>query len=243
MFKTSAIILKTTKYGETSLVVTAFTELFGVQTYMVNGVRTSKKTGLKASLYQPASVVDMEVYHNEKNTMHRIRECNRKHILMGVLSDVVKNSIAVFMMELLYKLLKQPEQNADLFYFCEDALLQLEDAPTNIAANLPLFFAMHLSHFFGFKIDDNYSEENCFLDLQEGNFIAERPHHTNFLSGENAILTSEILKIMMPTELVQLKLNKLKRRELLAKYMDYYSLHISEFGTMKTLMVMQEVLG
>ncbi len=243
MFKTSAIILKTTKYGETSLVVSAFTELFGVQTYMVNGVRTNKKTGLKASLYQPASVVDMEVYHNEKKTLHRIRECNRKHIFMNVLSDVVKNSIAVFMMELMYKLLKQPEPNADLFYFCEDTLLQLDEAPANIAANLPLFFTLHLSSFFGFKIDDNYSEENCFLDLQEGNFIPERPHHTHFLSGENAMLSSELLKIMIPAELSQLKMNKLKRRELLAKYMDYYALHINEFGIMKTLMVMQEVLG
>ncbi len=242
MFKTTAIILKATKYGETSLVVTAFTELFGVQTYMVNGVRSSKKSGLKVSLYLPASVVEMEVYHNEKATLHRIRECNRKHVFMQVLSDVVKNSIAVFMMELLYKLLKQPEQNTDLFYFCEDALVQLEQAPTNVTANIPLFFTLHLSHFFGFKIDDNYSEENCIVDLQEGNFVAERPHHTYFLSGENALLTSEILKIMMPAELCQLKMNKLKRRELLAKYMDYYALHINEFGIMKTLMVMQEVL-
>jgi DNA repair protein RecO (recombination protein O) len=243
MFKTSAIILKNTKYGETSLVVTAFTELFGVQTYMVNGVRTNKKSGLKASLYQPASVVEMEVYHNEKNTLHRIRECNRKYVFINVLSDVVKNSIAVFMMELLYKLLKQPEQNADLFYFCEDVLLQLDEAPANIAANLPLFFTLHLSNFFGFKIDDNYSEENCFLDLQEGNFISERPHHTHFLSGDNAFLSAELLRIMMPNELGQLKMNKLKRRELLLKYMDYYTLHIPEFGTMKTLLIMQEVLG
>jgi DNA repair protein RecO (recombination protein O) len=243
MFKTSAIILKTTKYGETSLVVTAFTELFGLQTYMVNGVRTNKKTGVKASLYLPASIVEMEVYHNEKNTLHRIRECNRKHIFMQVLSDVVKNSIAVFMMELLYKLLKQPEQNTDLFYFCEDTLLQLEEAPALVAANLPLFFTLHLSHFFGFKIDDNFSKENCFLDLQEGNFIAELPHHTHYISGENALLSSEILKIMLPSELSQLKMNKTRRRELLSKYMDYYALHITDFGVMKTLVVMQEVLG
>jgi DNA repair protein RecO (recombination protein O) len=34
--KTKGIILRTVKYGETSLVVTAFTELFGIQAYMVN---------------------------------------------------------------------------------------------------------------------------------------------------------------------------------------------------------------
>lgn len=243
MFKTRAIILRTVKYGETSLVVSAFTELFGLQTYLVNGVRTSKKSGLKASLYQPASVVDLEVYHNERNTMHRIKECNRAHIFNDVLTDVVKNSVALFLMELLYKLLKQPEQNSDLFYFCEDSLLQLDDAPAIVTANLPLFFALHISHFFGFKIDDNFSDENGFLDLQEGNFINARPHHTYYIEGENALITSELLKIMLPSELNDIKMNHLKRRELLQRYMEYYALHIQDFGQMKTLMVMQEVLG
>ena len=243
MFKTKAIILRTVKYGETSLVVSAFTELFGLQTYLVNGVRTSKKSGLKASLYQPASVVEMEVYHNERNTMHRIKECNRLHVFNSVLTDVVKNSVALFLMELLYKLLKQPEQNSDLFYFCEDSLLQLDEAPAHVTANMPLFFALHISHFFGFKIDDNFSEENCFLDLQEGNFINERPAHIYFIEGGNALITSELLKIMLPAELNDIKMNHLKRRELLQRYMEYYALHIQDFGQMKTLMVMQEVLG
>ena len=243
MFKTRAIILRTVKYGETSLVVSAFTELFGLQTYLVNGVRTSKKSGLKASLYQPASVVDLEVYHNERNTMHRIKECNRAHIFNDVLTDVVKNSVALFLMELLYKLLKQPEQNSDLFYFCEDSLLQLDDAPAIVTANLPLFFALHISHFFGFKIDDNFSDENGFLDLQEGNFINARPDHTYYIEGENALITSELLKIMLPSELDDIRMNHLKRRELLQRYMEYYALHIQDFGQMKTLMVMQEVLG
>ena len=243
MFKTNAIILRTVKFGETSLVVSAFTELFGLQTYMVNGVRTVKKTGLKASLYQPASVVEMEVYHNERNSMHRIREINRVHVFKNILTDVVKNSVALFLMELLYKLLKQPEQNSDLFYFCEDSLLQLDEAAPYVTANMPLFFALHISHFFGFKIDDNYAPEFSFLDLQEGNFVDSRPQHTNFMEGENAVLTAELLKIMMPSELHDIKMNHFKRRELLAKYMEYYCLHMHDFGPMKTLQVMQEVLG
>ena len=64
--KTKGIVLKSIRYGETSLVVTVFTELFGVQTYMVNGVRTNKKSGSKAALFQPSSILDMEVYHNDQ---------------------------------------------------------------------------------------------------------------------------------------------------------------------------------
>ncbi len=152
--KTKGIILRTVKYGETSLVVTVFTELFGVQTYMVNGIRTTKKSGAKAAMYQPAAMLDMEVYHNDQRSMHRIREAGWAFLYQNVLSDVVKNSVAMYMMELLCKTLKQPEQNADLFYFCEDALQQLDVAPPHIAANFPLYFALHLANFFGFRIND-----------------------------------------------------------------------------------------
>jgi hypothetical protein len=35
----------------------------------------------------------------------------------------------------------------------------------------------------------------------------------------------------------------LKGREPVQKYIDYYALHMQDFGQMKTLMVMQEVPG
>src|SRR6478672_6945616 len=122
--KTRGLVLRAVKYGETSLVVTAFTELFGTQTYMVNGARTAKKTGIKSSLLQPASLLDMEVYHQEQKHMHRIKECSWSYLYKNIFTDVVKNSIALYMVELLTKCLKQPEQNTDLFYFCEDSLQQ-----------------------------------------------------------------------------------------------------------------------
>lgn len=241
--KTKGIILKTVKYGETSLVVTVFTQLFGVQTYMVNGIRSSKRAGAKAALYQPAAILQMQVYHNELKSMHRIREVDWAYLYKGILSDVVKNSIALYMVELLYKTLKQPEENPDLFAFCEDALQQLDLAPINIAANLPLFFALHLSNFFGFKISDADHEKDIYLDLAEGGFVDHQPAHPYFLEGENAEVTAEILKMMQPTELELLKLNHLKRQELLMKYQDYYALHIQDFGQLKTLPVLFELFS
>ena len=43
--KTKGIVLRTVKYGETSVIVTILTELFGLQSYLVNGVRTSSGKG------------------------------------------------------------------------------------------------------------------------------------------------------------------------------------------------------
>ncbi len=245
--KTKGIVLKSIRYGETSLIVTVFTELFGVQTYMLNGVRTAKKTGSRAALFQPSSLLDMEVYHNDQKAMHRIKECSWIFLYKNILSDVIKNSIALFMVELLHKTLKQPEQNRDLFYFCEDALQQLDEAPAAIAANYPLYFSLQLTQFFGFRFSNLepglLQEENIYLDLQEGIFTPHHPTHPYFIENEDALLTSELLKIMQPHELNQIKMNHHKRRTLLLKYMEYYALHIQDFGQVKTLQVLHEVLG
>ncbi|MBP6431964.1 MAG: DNA repair protein RecO [Ferruginibacter sp.] len=240
--KTKAIILKTIKYGETSLVVTAFTELFGVQTYMVNGVRSSKQASAKANYFQPSSILEMVVYHHEQKTMQRIKEFKFAYLYQNIFSDVIKNSIALFCVELLNKCLKQPETNADLYNFCEDALHQLDNCNKKATANFPLFFALHLPHFFGFRMIDNHNEENSFFDLQEGVFCEEQPHHPSFIEGQNAFITSQLLKTMLPTELEQLQLNKDVRRYLLHQYQNYYSYHVQDFGQLKTLMVLGEVL-
>ena len=245
--KTKGIVLRTVKYGETSLVVTMYTELFGVQTYMLNAVRTTKGTGNKAAMFQPAAILEMEVYHNDQKNMQRIKEYNWAFLYQHILSDVVKNSIALYMVELLYKTLKQPEANSNLFYFCEDALMQLDAAEKNIAANFALFFSLHLADFFGFKINvrniNNIAIENLYLDLRDGDFVSAQPTHPNFIHGHYAAVTAELLKIRIPTELDQLKLNQQTRRALLLKFQDYYALHIHDFGQMKTLQVLHEVLS
>jgi DNA repair protein RecO (recombination protein O) len=240
--KTKGIVLRSIKYGETSLVVTIFTELFGVQTYMVNGVRTAKKASAKANYFQPAAILDLIVYHSENKSMQRIKEFSWAVLYNNVLTDVIKNSIASYIMELLQKCLKQPEANADLFNFCEEVLLQLDTCSKKVAANFPLFFALHLTHFFGFRMADDFDSVNCFLDLQEGMFIDHQPVHPHFIEGEKAALTSQLLKVMQPYELEEFTLNHIIRRQLLLHFHDYYALHIPEFGQMKTLMVLHEVL-
>lgn len=244
LHSTKGIVLRAVKYGETSLIVTIFTELFGLQSYLVNGVRISTKKGTgKASLFQPTAILDLIVYHNELKQLSRIKEFKWHYLYKHIFSDVPKNAVALFMVELLTKCLKQPEPNTELFEFCEDAFMHLDESNDAVMANFPLFFALHLPAFFGFRISDSHSEGNSILDLQEGIFVSERPDHFHFLEGKQAEVTSELLKIMQPEELEQVKLNHDFRRQLLFAFETYYALHIQDFGTMKTLPVLREVLG
>lgn len=242
--KTKGIVLRSVKYGETSLVVTVFTELFGLQSYLVNGVRTVPKKGTaKANLFQPSSILELVAYHNEFKNLQRLREFRWAYLYRNILSDIRKNAVALFMIELLQKCLKQPEPNADLFYFIEDALLHLDEASDTVTANYPLFFALHLAVFFGFRISDEYSEANPYLDLEEGSFSASQPPHTNYLQDKEAAAVSHILKIQQPAELEELTLNQETRRRITHALEAYYALHIPEFGTMRTLPVLREVMS
>lgn len=240
---TRGIVLRTVKYGETSVIVSIFTELFGLQSYLVNGVRTSSKKGSgKANLFQPTAILDMIVYHSELRQLHRIKEFRWGHLYQHVLSDVRKNAVALFMIELLAKCVKQPESNPELYQFAEDALIHLDEGSDTVSANFPLFFALHLPVFFGLRIQDNYSAATPFLDLQEGVFVAQSPYHSLILEDRPAFITSQLLKVQQPEELEDLKLNQEFRRNLLQAYEKYYLLHIQDFGVMKTLAVLREIL-
>ncbi|HVG13493.1 MAG TPA: DNA repair protein RecO [Chitinophagaceae bacterium] len=242
--KTKGIVLRSVKYGETSLVVTTYTELFGLQSYLVNSIRTaSKKGGSKAGFFQPASILDLVVYHNEYKNLQRIKEFKWTYLYSHVLSDIKKNAVALFMIELATKCIKEPEPNAELFYFLEDALLHLDKATDTVTANFPLFFALHLAVFFGFRMDDEFTEEAPYLDLQEGLFNSVRPPHPHYLEDKGAETTAHILKAMHPEELGDLKLNQEFRRSLLQAYETYYALHIADFGHLKTLPVLREMMN
>ena len=239
---TKGMVLRTIKYGETSVIAAVFTELFGIQSYIVNGVRTQSKTS-KAHFFQPSSLLEMQVYHNEVKNLQRIKELKWNYLYKNILSDVTKNSVALYMIELLHKCLKQPEANEDLFHFCEDAFIQLDIAEKEVTANFPIYFAMQLAHFFGLRIQDNYSEERNHFNISEGNFTNTSSANDNFLEAGISYYFSQLLKVLHPAELKEIKLNKNIRTSILAALENYYIFHIAEFSAMKTLPILHTLTG
>ena len=222
--------------------VNIFTELFGIQSYMVNGVRTSGKSS-KAHFFQPSSILDLQVYHNELKDLQRIKEVKWEYLYKNILSDVTKNSIALYMVELLQKCLKQPENNTYLFQFVEDSLMALDTSSDAVSANFPIYFSLQLAQFFGFTISDTYSSQQSILDLQEGFFIEHTPIHPHYLQGEQSHAISQLMKAVHPDELSQIRIGRVMRRELLFALQSFYGLHTQDFGMMKSLPILQEILS
>jgi DNA repair protein RecO (recombination protein O) len=242
--KTKGIVLKTVKYGETSIITTVYTELFGVQSYIVKGVRkSSKKSSGKAIYFQPAAILDMVVYHNEFKNLNFIKEYEWGYLYNAVLFDVVKNTVAMYIVEMLQHSLKQPEANPELFYMVEDTLKQLDKGSSTLTANLPLYFSLHLSGELGFRIQGEYNHETPYLDLQEGQFTTGKPVHPYYLERELAEATSRLLSINFYNDLESIRFSKSIRSQLIKSYQNYIAIHVADFGEIKTLPILQEIFS
>lgn len=241
---TKGIVLRTVKYGDTSVITSVYTELFGIQQYIVKGVRQStKKSAGKAGYFQPGAMLEMEVYHNELKQLQFIKEYRWSYIYNAVFFDVVKNTVGLFMIELLQHSLKQPEANPELYYLIEDSLKQLDKGSPTLTANLPLYFSLHLAAMLGFQLQGNYTPDTPFVDWQEGSFVSMQPAHPYYVEGNLAAITSQLSNLPFYNELEAITLNQQVRRELLEAYQLFLSLHIPGFGEMKSYPVLKQVLG
>ena len=239
VYNTQGIVLRTVKFGETSLIVSIFTEAFGIQSYMVNGVRASGKKS-KSQYFQPSALLELQVYHNELKSLQRIKEVRWSKLFTHIFSDILKNAVAIFAVELLSKSLKQPEINEELFHFCTDFLEELNKGHSTITANLPVYFAIHLTSFLGLKIEDNYNGANACFDYKEGKF-STTANEDQLADNEINYQLSILLKVLQPHDLEQVKLNQHKRMVLLNILEKYYAWHVPEFGKMKSLSILQQL--
>ena len=243
-FKTKGIVLRTVKYGETSIITSIYTEIFGLQTYIVKGVRqSSKKTSAKAIYFQPGAILDLVVYHNELKNLNFIKEYQWGYLYQHIFFDVVKNTVAIYIAEILQHSLKQPEANPELFYLVEDTFKQLDGGSATLTANLPLYFNLHLAGELGFRIQGSYGFNTPVLDLQEGIFVTTKPSHPYFVEGRMAEATTELLSVNFYNDLDNLHFARNERRELLKTFQNYIALHVSDFGELKSLPVLQEIFS
>lgn len=235
LHKTRGIVFKTVKYSETSIITTIYTEKFGNQTYIISGVRSSKSKS-KAALYRHGNLLELVVYHKETGNIMRISEAKFAHAYLEIPFQIIKSSLLLFYIELLNKTLKEHEQNEELFDFLFEIFIALDetDRPT---ANHHIWFLLALSKYLGFY---PASDEGSYFDLREGVFVRTMPVHMNFIPEG---LSKKLRNIIDP-ELInydQIQLSGGERKQLLHYLLQYYKLHVAEFGEMHSLNILEEL--
>lgn len=240
LHKVRGIVLKTTMYSESSVVAQVFTDKFGIQSYLINGVK-KPRAKIPMNILQSLHLLDMVVYHKANSQIQRVAEARPSPIFASIPYDVIKNAIVQFLNEVLYKSIRQQHADENLFDFIYNAIAWF-DHSAQAGVNFHLAFLLKLSRFLGFAPSSRLRDDQKFFDLQEGSFTSLRPSHPNFINNLEADYFIQLFTT--PFEKInEIKIENIMRRFLLDKILVYYGLHTASFGQIKSHQVLEEVLS
>jgi len=236
--KISAVVLHTLKYRDTSLLVYAYTDLFGRQTYLVNGVRSSKnKAGM--ACFQALSLLDAVAYHHPKNDIQRLKEYHLSVPLQHLAFDVHKNAMALFIGEVVYKTVREQEPNEQLFCFFRQSVLELENIQEG-AANYHLYFLARLAAYLGYASGNDYMPEHTYFDIPSGEFTPILPRHELFFDAGQTALFGRLLKAEV-ADLPNICLHHSQRNAFVHNMLRFYNHHFDTLAPVRSLTVLSEV--
>jgi DNA repair protein RecO (recombination protein O) len=238
LLNTKAIVLSSIKYGETSLIVKCYTQEEGVKSYLIRGVLKPKKKGIKAAHFQPLTQLKIIANHNTKNTLNSIKEVHVIHSYKSIHTNIVKQSVVLFLSEVLANSIQEEEQNLALYEYLETAFiwLDLHDKVTNFH----LLFLLNLTGFLGFYPDTLEIHKKGF-DLLEGTF-SDSIHEKNVISNNDFFQFKKLLGIIFDT-LENVAYSKDERQLVLQVIIQYFKLHLGNFRDPKSLQVLETVFS
>ncbi len=237
--KTRGIFLHGIKYSETSLIATIYTEAYGRQSFMINGIH-GKNSLAKASVFQPLYLLDLEIYHHPGKEIQRLKNARITTPFTTIPFDIRKSSQVIFLSEVLYKCLREEEANAELFNFIFHSLSFLDLSDSGIS-NFHIWFLFRLTLFLGIFPNRDHAGISMFFDLQKAQFVSHEPLHNQFTDKQVTILFSRLFDVDFAS-LEKLNYTQTERKLVLEKLIEFYKIHFDNLGEIKSLSVLKEVL-
>ena len=231
---TKAIVLSSIKYSDYDIIVKCYTEL-GIKSYLIKGILKHRKGKLTPAFFQPLMQLEITANYKPNRTLHFIQEATLNYAYSTISINVVKQTIVMFLSEVLSNSLREEETNVNLYSYLETAFIWLDTH--NESANFHLFFLMNLTKYLGFYPEKENG--SLYFDLEEGKF-SNHISSKNYISGEKLTHFKELLGTNFDV-LNRLKFNKKIRQNMLEILIQYFELHLSGFNRPKSLAILKTV--
>ena len=140
-----AIVLGHTKFGENSVVVHTLSEAYGRRGFLVH---IGKKAGM--ALLLPMNILEMDVVPNPKSTLWSARNLPAKDPLNGIRGNLYKNTMSLFLSEVLLRTIKDGQAEEDLYPWCVRSILTLDGLQAHFS-NFHIRFLLELAGALGFS--------------------------------------------------------------------------------------------
>ena len=210
---TSLILLHTTKFGENSMVLHTLSKEYGRRGFVVRSL--NKKM---MSMLLPMNILEVTVADTGKSGLLPVRNLMVSCPLMGIRSNLYKNTMTMFLSEVLYRVVKEGTDEPGLYEWCEKQIMLLDAIETDFS-NFHIRFLLELAIALGFspKIDDLRPF------LGDNQFIIEKFMSTSFAES-----------MLMP-------LSGSLRNEICEGVLRYIEYHSESTLTINSLKVLREL--
>ena len=209
------IILGTTKVGEKSLVLHTLSSEYGRRSFIVS---VSKSSSM--ALFLPLNILSGEVSDNHLSDLWRVSGLRAEYPLNGIRGSVLKNSVCLFMSEVLYRVLRDGEYSEELYAWARRSILTLDGLGADFA-NFHLIFLIELSSVLGFS---------------------PRTEDLMPFAGERLEDISSILTLPYDQALL-LPLSGARRSEIAEILLEYLSFHLDSRLTIRSLPILRELFA
>lgn len=237
--KTKALILKNIKYGDYDVISKIYTKNNGLQSFIFKGVRKSsnkKKSKINLSPLQPL-VIDYKL--NEKQQLRYCKDFKLQQPLLSLLTELRKQSISIYIADLLNECIKEEQADEELFDFIWHSVYYLNDLNTEIP-NFHLAFTAKLMPFLGIYPIENRIINNKFYDFIINDWAINEPIHPNYFTPKQLYILEQ-LKELPYNENGRVLTNRFERKDFLNILLQYFRFHLDGMRQLKSVEVLETV--
>jgi len=236
--KLQIIVLHTIKFRDSSLILQGYSNLGGRQSFIIRTGKGSKNYAALSQLH-PLSIIDAELVAGSRGEMENIKEFSSAFKLPQIRTNLHKSSIAIFISELIYRVIKEVEQNLEMYNFISRSVLQLETLESGFA-NFHSFFIVELCKNIGYSPESNFSDEEPLFDIVSAQFTKSPILADLCFSLKSSQILATLLNTR-PEYLYSLKISGNERYSFIKDMIKYLSHHIGFQIDVRSLAVLHEV--
>lgn len=233
---TPAIVLHRTRYSDSYSIYQLYTREAGAVGVLVPERRQRRQP--VRELLRPLAEVELILKKQSRGELYKIQEARGLCLHHSLQTHPAKGAQAIFLSEFLYRILRTPSPEPELYHFISHSL-QLWEGLEQGVANFHLSFLIQLLAYFG--LTPELPEEPClgrFFDLTELRFVPSPGAYR--LSPEEYAAVPALLR-MSYERLYGYPLNRLQRARILDLLLDYYRLHLHHFPPLKCLPILRQL--
>lgn len=236
---TRAIVLRTIKYKDTSLIADVYTDVRGRCQLSLRIPKTGRGK-VPVVLFQPLALLELEIDVRPHTSIYKVTEAKTLLPFSDIPFNPYKQAIVMFLSEFLTRALREEEQNQPLFEYLYYSISFLDGSSAGFS-NFHVVFLLRLSRFLGIYPNFENYHAGDYFDLQNATFVGLRPlTHTHYLAPEEAAYIPQLSRINFET-MHLFRFSRTERSRMLTVLNEFYRLHLPDFPELKSLQVLREL--